>query len=84
MLKIKERWPRIPRSVTIEPILDFGLDDFVCILRNIAPKFVSIGADSKNSGLPEPEGKKVSTLLSALTKFTHIEKKRNLARLEVE
>ena len=46
------------RMVSIEPIMDFDLDIFVEWLRDIAPNYVSIGADSnkekdKNYTLPD-------------------------------
>src|SRR4030042_1143649 len=37
-----------PRMVSIEPILDFDLDTFVWMIKQIHPSFISIGADSKN------------------------------------
>jgi DNA repair photolyase len=73
------RWEKY---VTIEPIMDFDLDELVNLIRMCDPIQVNIGADSGNNGLPEPDYKKVLELIDALKEFTTISKKRNLARLE--
>ena len=71
--------------VSIEPIMDFDLDEFVLWLERINPKFVSIGADSKGNNLPEPPAWKVEELIKELRKFTEVKLKKNLNRiLEVE
>ena len=70
------------RYITIEPILDFDLEPMVDLIRRCNPKQVNIGADSGNNGLPEPSFDKVMALIDELKKFTVIEKKRNLKRLE--
>lgn len=80
MMKVKQRFPAAKISATIEPIMRFT-PDFVTMLRYIAPDFVSIGADSKRSNLPEPTASEVSTLVEELKTFTKVEKKRNLERL---
>jgi len=67
--------------ITIEPILDFDLDDFVAILRNANPDYINIGADSGNNYLPEPPKEKIVELISELEKFTIVNKKKNLRRL---
>ncbi|MCJ7811720.1 DUF5131 family protein [bacterium] len=67
--------------VSIEPVLDFDMEEFVQILRNISPNFISIGADSKGHGLPEPIRKKVKTLVEELQKLTEVRLKSNLDRL---
>lgn len=81
---------RHPRYVTIEPILDFDLKEFVALIRRIKPNNVFIGADSKvhkypkiynNLKLPEPSAKKIVKLMEALEKFTVVEQKTNLIRL---
>lgn len=69
------------KMISIEPIMDFDLDEFVEWIRAIQPEFVSIGADSKGHNLPEPEGKKVEALIEALGKFTVVKEKANLRRL---
>ncbi|KKK52692.1 hypothetical protein LCGC14_3102340 [marine sediment metagenome] len=45
--------------ISIEPITDFNLEFFIKIIKEIKPKFVSIGADSKGHNLPEPSWDKV-------------------------
>jgi protein gp37 len=67
--------------VTIEPILDFDLKDFVGIIGNASPEYVNIGADSGNNGLPEPPKEKVLELIAELEKFTRVVQKKNLGRL---
>ena len=67
--------------VSIEPILDFDLEWFVEIIQSIQPKFVSIGADSKNHGLPEPSSNSVKQLIKALKQFTEVKEKANLKRI---
>lgn len=70
------------KYVTIEPILDFDLDEFVDLIRLCQPSKVNIGADSGNNNLPEPSIEKIMMLVEELKKFTTIEKKINLSRLE--
>jgi len=76
--------------VTIEPILDFDIMEFEDIIKNIAPDFVNIGADSKvykfpgvynNLVLPEPDGKKLKQFIRRLKNITEIREKSNLDRL---
>ncbi len=69
------------RYVTIEPIIDFDLDELVKLIRMCKPEQVNIGADSGNNGLPEPSGEKVMALIDALNEFTIISRKKNLGRL---
>jgi len=69
------------KMVSIEPIMDFDLDVIIKWMRDINPKFVSIGADSKNSGLSEPCPEKVKALILRLGKFTDVRVKKNLGRL---
>ena len=67
--------------VTIEPIMDFDLEPFVEMVKDIKPDFVNIGADSKGHNLPEPSWDKVQTLIKELEKFTKVNLKYNLDRL---
>lgn len=71
----------IPKMVSIEPIMDFDVDILLDWIRQISPKFVSIGADSKGHNLPEPSGEKVRQLIAALKDITEIRCKNNLSRL---
>jgi DNA repair photolyase len=67
--------------VTIEPIMDFNLNEFVEFIKLCNPSQVNIGCDSGNNHLPEPSKEKVLQLISELEKFTVIHNKSNLKRL---
>ena len=69
------------RFITIEPIMDFDLQDMISIIKACNPTQVNIGADSGNNHLPEPSKEKLMQLIEALKEFTIIDQKRNLARL---
>ena len=72
------------RFVTIEPIMDFDLDEFARMIISAKPDFVNIGADSKGHGLPEPSFEKVMQLVDALKAAgIEVREKRNLDRLRV-
>jgi len=70
-----------PRYVTIEPILDFDLGEILDLVRMCEPVQVNIGADSGRNDLPEPTAEKVLELIEALSDFTTVERKKNLARI---
>ena len=67
--------------LTIEPIMDFDLDDFVSMIQACNPDQVNIGADSGGNKLPEPSRAKIMALIEALEGFTTIHRKTNLKRL---
>ena len=69
--------------ITIEPIMDFDLPDFVEMIKPCRPIQVNIGADSnpKRNKLPEPSKEKILELIAELEKFTTVVQKKNLARL---
>ena len=67
--------------VTIEPIMDFDLNDMLTLIKICNPKQVNIGADSGNNNLPEPSKEKLLALIDGLKEFTVIDKKNNLKRL---
>jgi hypothetical protein len=67
--------------ITIEPIMQFDLFQFVHMIAKIAPTQVNIGADSKRHNLPEPSKKDILELISQLESFTTVIKKDNLKRL---
>ena len=52
-----------PKMVSIEPVMDFDLDVFLKMLLEINPEFVSIGANTSNVQLPEPEPVKLKALI---------------------
>jgi len=69
------------KQVTIEPIMDFDLDEMVKLILFCGALKVNIGADSKNNHLPEPSKEKLLALIDELQKFTIIDRKTNLSRL---
>ena len=69
------------KFLTLEPIMDFDLKEFVGLIKLANPTWVNIGADSKKHNLPEPSKKKILGLIDELNKFTEIRKKSNLVRL---
>lgn len=72
---------RFSTMVSVEPIVVFDLLPFSMMIRNCRPDFVSIGADSKGHGLPEPLNNEVKQLIKALKQFTEVRVKKNLNRL---
>ena len=76
------KWIRHPLYITIEPIMDFDLPEFIEMLKICEPQQVNIGADSKGHGLPEPSKEKIDRLISELSKYTTIHQKNNLSRIK--
>jgi DNA repair photolyase len=73
---------RIPRFVTIEPIMDFDPAILADWIKVIGPEFVAIGADSKGCALKEPTADKVRDLVSRIQAMKiEIRRKTNLGRL---
>jgi DNA repair photolyase len=71
----------IETFVTIEPIMQFDLNDFVDLLKAVHPTFINIGADSKKCSLPEPTSKEVQTLIKEMQRHgLNIKIKNNLER----
>lgn len=68
-------------QITIEPIMDFDMEEMVWLIEQANPNQVNIGADSKRNNLPEPSKEKVLELIRELEKFTVVKQKSNLARL---
>ena len=73
----------IKKFITIEPIIDFELFDFIKMIKSCDPAQVNIGADSnpKRNKLPEPPKGKILELIAELETFTKVVKKENLKRL---
>jgi hypothetical protein len=69
------------RYVTIEPIMDFDLQELVGLIKLCDPIQVNIGADSSSKHLPEPSKVKLLELIEELKTFTKVEQKKNLTRL---
>lgn len=70
------------KMISIEPIMDFDPDILISWIKAIKPEFVSIGADSKGHGLPEPTWDKITDFICEIAKFTNIYEKDNLGRLK--
>lgn len=60
------------KFVTIEPILDFYLKDFVIKLRRLKTEFIYLGYDNHGCKLPEPPLEKTLALIEELEKFTEV------------
>jgi len=69
------------KMISIEPIMDFDLKEFLSWIKDISPEFISIGADSKNNSLDEPSPQKIRALISGIKQFTEIREKKNLKRV---
>ena len=67
--------------ITIEPIMDFDVDEFLNMVKLCDPIQVNIGADSGRHNLPEPSKEKLLKLIEGLQEFTIIHRKSNLQRL---
>jgi len=62
-----------PRKiVTVEPVLDFDVDIMEKWIREIRPEACYVGYDSKKNYLPEPELRKVKTLIKKLKETTDV------------
>jgi hypothetical protein len=72
---------RFRKMVSIEPIMDFDLQEMLALISYVKPEFVSIGADSKGHGLKEPSKEKIEKLMERLSHYTSVYKKENLSRL---
>jgi DNA repair photolyase len=71
----------IKTYVTIEPIMDFDIDEMATLIHDCNPEQVNIGADSGGHKLPEPSKEKIMELISELETFTKVNQKKNLSRL---
>lgn len=75
------KFVRHPLYITIEPLMDFDLVEFVEMIKECEPIQVNIGADSGHKNLPEPPKEKIMQLVDELQKFTTIHNKANLKRI---
>jgi len=91
-MKILRRDEGFRVMCSIEPIMAFDQDQFVNMLRDIRPEYISIGADSRKlekdletgqtmGKLAEPSGGDIHFLIAELQKFTEVRLKSNLKRL---
>ena len=68
--------------ITIEPIMDFDIEELMEMLKELNPLFVNIGADSGNNNLPEPSEDKVMKLVKAIQDHgIEVKRKPNLKRI---
>lgn len=76
---------RFKKFITIEPVMDFDVDEFAKWIAEINPAFLNLGADSKGKGLPEPTVEKVMALVAKLHELgVELREKHNLARLKAK
>lgn len=65
--------------VTIEPIMDFDLDEFIGLLKMCKPEQVNIVAESQHFvQIPQPSEDKLTSLILQLLCFTKVTVKKNL------
>ena len=79
MVKLKSR-----KMITIEPVFDFDVKEFVESLQLIKPEWINIGADSntkKEYIFREPSKEKLEDFISTSKCFTKVKIKDNLKRL---
>ena len=68
--------------ISVEPVMDFDIAEMFSGLRKCNPSFISIGADSQNHKLPEPDAHKILFLIEQLEQAKIIVKQKdNLKRL---
>ena len=84
MNEISNQFTGVKNYVTIEPIMDFDLEEMIQLIQNCHPEQVNIGADSKRSNLPEPSKEKIDELIIRLQEFTKVKIKSNLKRITGE
>ena len=66
------------KYVTIEPIMDFDMSVMITGIRNIAPEFVYVGYNTRDTAkkhLPEPSRAKTEALMENLDEFTEVRTK---------
>ncbi len=72
----------VTKFVTIEPVMDFDVDILAGWIAKINPKFLNLGADSKNHNLPEPTVDKIYMFADKLKEYgIELREKHNLSRL---
>lgn len=70
------------KFLTVEPILDFDVENFSKMIISSGADFVNIGADSKGHGLVEPSKEKIIGFIeNLLSAKVEIRKKVNLTRI---
>ena len=80
MRKLKEA--RFKTMITIEPVMQFNLDDLVKMITDCRPEWVNIGANTNYKvRLEEPSFEKIEGLIERLNGITEVKVKANLKRL---
>lgn len=72
------------KLITIEPVMEFDLEELAASIGAVNPEIVAIGADSKGTGLKEPGRSELVGLIRTLyAKGIKVKQKGNLGRLLV-
>jgi hypothetical protein len=72
----------IGKMITIEPIMDFDVKEFVRMIDDIHPGQINIGADSGGNNLTEPDSDKLHAFIAILHgKGYKVHLKKNIKRL---
>lgn len=79
MQELRYRWNN-NIMVSIEPIMDFDLFNFLDYLKMIQPNFVVIGKDNYRNNLSEPDLEKIMSLARELDRFTTVIFKNSLKK----
>jgi DNA repair photolyase len=76
--KAMGRYAGCMKMISIEPVMRFDILKFGELIKEAAPDFVSIGADSQNNNLKEPPVNDIFMLIGYLLSFTKVKLKPNL------
>lgn len=75
-------YPHLHKFLSIEPIMDFDLEELVNWVILLQPEIIEVGADNYHNHLPEPPWSKVEQLLVNLRQFCpNVIEKEGLERL---
>jgi len=66
-------WPR--KHISVEPVMDFDMEQFLEEIRSIGPELVSVGYDNYQANLVEPSLEKTTRFIEQLETFTRVERK---------
>ena len=67
--------------VTMEPIMDFDIDQVVAMMSRIQPSQINIGCNTSRTALPEPDKDKLEQLILALRTISTVKLKSNIDRI---
>lgn len=68
-------YPHNLKFLSIEPIMDFDLDELTQWVKLLQLDIIEVGYDNYNQRLPEPPLSKTLVLITELEKLTHVERK---------